>query len=188
MSTIDTAKKKKTEGMRKALTNLASLKFRVYTKYQAIMEDINSELTNLPPEVAKSFDDTIQYLDVDIECDEQFQSTFYSLIYSKYYDMYVKYPELPKDSSYKVSSLIKRSYDRYAEYLAGFLGDKICSLQHSDDQILYCIDAVYRHLNYANIDQPMLKQILKVDASYTSFAFTIAGRILELAIANNKDK
>ena len=165
------------------LKNLSSLKFRVYTKYDSIYKDLTQAMASLPEDVTDSFEKVYEHFNVSIKTSTEFEASFRQLLWSVYYDMHIANVQLPKDSMTKVVALIKRNPDAYPKHLLKYLKGKILSFDNETLQIEYCINMVYKHLKYVGIDQYNLPTIFNVpNFSFTAFAFSVAGRLMELAI------
>lgn len=178
-------KESKTE---QCLKNLSSLKFRVYTKYDSIYKDLTQAMASLPEDIAANFEKVYEHFNVDIKTSTEFEAAFRQLLWSVYYDMYIVNTQLPKDSMAKVVALIKRNPDAYPKHLLKYLKGKILSFESEREQINYCIDKVYQHLKQSGIDYTNISKVFNNrDVSLASFAFSVAGRLLELSILE-KDK
>ena len=173
-------KESKTE---QCLKNLSSLKFRVYTKYDSIYKDLTQAMASLPEDIRDNFEKVYAHFNVNIKTSTEFEASFRQLLWSVYYDMYIVNAQLPKDSMAKVVALIKRNPDAYPKHLLKYLKGKILSFDNETLRIEYCINMVYKHLKYVGIDQYNLPTIFNVpNFSFTAFAFSVAGRLMELAI------
>lgn len=86
----------------KGRCNLSSLKFRVYTKWTGIFEDINRACVDLPEEVTKSFQAFYKYFNCRINCSKEYDQAFKKMLWNKYYEDYMVNNALPKDSFAKV--------------------------------------------------------------------------------------
>lgn len=176
------------ESTETCLKTLASLKFRMWTKYSLIQEDLYRSLIDLPKEISDDFEKVYEHFNVKISAPKEFDMVFRQTLWSIYYELYLINAELPKDTFSKVSTLIRRNPDAYPRHLLKYLKGKILSFESEREQINYCIDKVYQHLKQSGIDYTNISKIFNNrDVSLASFAFSVAGRLLELSILE-KDK